>query len=170
MITKIKNSPTSFFVANGGSCAYSAITTQKQYGHTIQWGQLFIWDESLYSFDLAFSNFHMWNRDSDGSVIDDLQNLDKATSMQNFRTNPISNWSVAVIDVNDLPNEIHSYESFTSCIKRLKKLYRGRLGKVDAIYITGLAFADWRRSWAHKLDEEYVQNVIVEQASGSLGY
>jgi len=170
MITKLKNSPTPVFFTEGGSCAYSAITTEKEYGHKSEWGQLLIWDDNIYQFDMAFSNFHMWNRDTDGCVIDDFLNLENATSSQDFRVRPISTWDVAVIDVNDLEYQINSHADFMSCVKRLKKLYRGRLAKVDAIYITGLAWKNAKESWSYKLDKEYIQNVIVEEASGSLGY
>ena len=172
-ITKVKNGGLHFVMDNprGGGCAYSAITNQQVNGYDVHWGQLLVWDKSTYTFDTTFSNFHMWNTDENGVIVDDLINLEKSLNLNRFVYDPTNDWNVLVINKEDLDYQITNMLSYEQCTKRLKKLYRNSKCKVDAIYIKGMGFDTMRPGdFSKPIDQEYVDTEITSSVMNELQY
>ena len=173
MITKVKDGGIHFVTGNprGGGCAYSAITNQKEKGYEVHWGQIVVWDKKLYTFDTTFSNFHMWNTDENGVIVDDLTNLENSLRLNGFVYDPIKDWNVLVINKEDLDYQITGMLSYEQCTKRLKKLYRNSKCKVDAIYIKGMGYDTMKPGdFTKPIDQHYVDTEITASVMSELEY
>ena len=172
-ITKVKDGGIHFVTGDplGGGCAYSAITNQQINGYDVHWGQLLVWDKNTYTFDTTFSNFHMWNTDENGVIVDDMTNLKKSLNLNRFDYGRVEDWNVLIINKEDLHYQITGILSYEQCTKRLKKLYRNSKCKVDAIYIKGMGF-DTKRpgDFSKPIDQEYVDTEITASVMNELQF
>jgi hypothetical protein len=172
-ITKVKDGGIHFVTGGSleGGCAYSAITNKEVNGYDVHWGQILVWDNKTYNFDTIFSNFHMWNTDENGVIVDDLINLEKSLNLNGFVCDPTKDWNVLVINKEDLDYQITGMLSYEQCTKRLKKLYRNSKCKVDAIYIKGMGYDTMRPGdFSKPIDQGYVDTKITSSVMSELQY
>ena len=154
-----------------GGCAFSAIANQQLNGYDAHWGQLFVWDKNSYTFHYQFSNFHMWNTDENGVIVDDTINLNESLKRNSFNNDRVEDWNVLVINKEDLDYQITDMMSYEQSRKRMKKLYRNSKYKVDAIYIKGLAYDSMKAGdFSKPINQEYVDTEITASVMNELQF
>ena len=172
-LTKVKDGGLHFQTGNplGGGCAYSAITNQQVNGYDVHWGQMSVWDKNTYTFDTTFTNFHMWNTDENGVIVDDIINLNNSLKLNRFVCDPVEDWNVLVINKEDLDYQITGTMSYEQSTKRLKKLYRNSKYKVDAIYIKGMGYNTMNAGdFSKPINQEYIDTQITASVMNELQF